>query len=320
MSQDNNNGSSGNPALGLLGAGISTIGNVVNGFFQRSYDERMRDKEWARSLEQWNRENAYNHPAAVTQRMKEAGINPALAYMNGASFAPAAASPDVGEVRSKGFGLQTDPMTLASIKVADAQADALRADAEQKRSTVPVNEQTVIHLQKQVDEIEEKISVYRSQAAVYDSQVFSNRSQAGMYIELTNKAHEENRRLKATFDDYLRDVKGGADLTTAKANQIVSELRAHRNALISQAEYYRKNAKLHEKQGSFLDKQIATYDRQFEAEMKKISAIIDDFGSQIHRRNVQSKMDAVDAFFKGIESAQSQSRMFLDAFDALTPW
>lgn len=305
--------------MGLIGAGISTLGNVVNGYLQRQYDERMRNQEWSRSLEQWNRENAYNDPSAVTQRMKDAGINPALAYMNGASFAPAATSPDVGEVRSKGFGLQSDPMMIASLEVARAQADNLRADAEQKRSQVPVNEQTVANLQKQVEEMEEHMKVLQSQAAELDTRVGLNRAQQGYYMQLSNQTYEATRRLKATYDDYIAEVKAGREIKEAQARQIVDELKARRDALIAQATYYKAHANLTESQKALIDKQVETYNQEFTKRMHEYDARIADYYSQGGRRLVQNMKDATDMLVKPIELMQEQSNQFIRALDAIVP-
>lgn len=120
----------------MIGYGVNAASSLVDSALNRSYNEQQRDLEWQRMLQQWQRENAYNHPSAVTARMKAAGINPALAYMNGASFAPAAASPGSPETRSNGFGLkqQIDPYTAATIELMQAQADDYRANASKKRS------------------------------------------------------------------------------------------------------------------------------------------------------------------------------------------
>lgn len=308
-----------NPAMGLIGAGISTVGNIVNGYFQRQYDERIRNQEWSRSLEQWNRENAYNDPSAVTQRMKDAGINPALAYMNGASFAPAATSPDVGEVRSKGFGLQSDPMMIASLEVARAQADNLRADAEQKRSQVPVNEQTVANLQKQVEEMNEHMKVLQSQAAELDTRVGLNKSQQGYYMQLSNQTYEATRRLKATYDDFIAEVRAGREIKEAQARQIVAELKARRDALIAQATYYNAHANLTDSQKALIDKQIETYNQEFTKRMHEADARIADYYSQGGRRLVQNMKDATDMLVKPIELMQEQSNLFIRALDAAVP-
>lgn len=51
----------------------------------RDWQTSEREAQNAWSLDQWNRENAYNSASAQVERFNEAGINPALAMTNGAS-------------------------------------------------------------------------------------------------------------------------------------------------------------------------------------------------------------------------------------------
>lgn len=98
-----------------LSAGASLIGNVVGNSqqnanidkqiaFQREENEKARAfnkamaeqaNQW--SIEQWNRENAYNSPEAMRQRLRDAGVNADLFYGGNAQNA-ASASPSVTPV------------------------------------------------------------------------------------------------------------------------------------------------------------------------------------------------------------------------------
>lgn len=96
-------------------AGASFIGNIVGNkqhnanidkqiAFQREENERARAfnkamaeqaNQW--SIEQWNRENQYNSPEAMRQRLRDAGVNADLFY-GGNSQNTASASPSVTPV------------------------------------------------------------------------------------------------------------------------------------------------------------------------------------------------------------------------------
>lgn len=119
--------------LGSVGGSVVSAGlGMLDSHLSRRYNERMIDKQNAWNLAQWHRENAYNAPSAVVQRLKNANINPALAYMNGASFAPAATSPQSGASQARSFGMQIDPMTLSNIRLQEAQARDLEESAKGK--------------------------------------------------------------------------------------------------------------------------------------------------------------------------------------------
>lgn len=93
--------------MGLtLGAGIALggIASALGGLFGsassatsvRKSNEANRElaeyqNEW--NLAQWHRENEYNSPQAQMQRLKQAGINPNLAYANGTINNVSASSP-----------------------------------------------------------------------------------------------------------------------------------------------------------------------------------------------------------------------------------
>lgn len=106
----------------FLGAGaasslISGIFGTVNGFLDRSAQNKNIDKQIAAqasenqktreynlnlakmqnqwNLDQWNRENEYNTPKAQMQRLADAGLNPDLFYQNGVSGMTAASSPSM---------------------------------------------------------------------------------------------------------------------------------------------------------------------------------------------------------------------------------
>lgn len=114
--------------------------------FQREENERTRafNKAMAEqanrwSIDQWNRENAYNTPAAVMARLREGGVNPDLFYGNSAQNL-AASSPAVTPVAA-GENVDYSPMlsqptlgdlaqNIAATRLANVQAEKLEADTE----------------------------------------------------------------------------------------------------------------------------------------------------------------------------------------------
>lgn len=127
----------------LAAAGLNFLGNMFDGYLTRQWNEEQIDKQWARNLSMWHMENRYNHPAAQVERMKQAGLNPALAYMNGGSFVPAAASPEAGASRANQYGVapQLDPLMMAQVDLMKAQAEDARASAEQKEQKLPLEKE-----------------------------------------------------------------------------------------------------------------------------------------------------------------------------------
>lgn len=66
---------------GLFGIGSQAKANKANILMNRENNNLQRElanQKYAKDLEQWNRENAYNTPLAQRNRLLEAGFNPAL--------------------------------------------------------------------------------------------------------------------------------------------------------------------------------------------------------------------------------------------------
>nr|DAH63216.1 MAG TPA: DNA pilot protein VP2 [Bacteriophage sp.] len=104
-----------NVASGVMGA-ISQNKQIDKQIkAQREENEKARqfNRESAElanrwSIEQWNRENAYNTPAAVRQRLREGGVNPDLFYGQGSQNL-ASASPTVSQTAP------TEPTDVSAI-------------------------------------------------------------------------------------------------------------------------------------------------------------------------------------------------------------
>jgi len=81
--------------IASAGGGIlNFIGGLITNKKNRQFAKEQADTAWKRELEQWHRANQYNSPAEKMARLKEAGLNPNLAYGNpttagvGASSSP----------------------------------------------------------------------------------------------------------------------------------------------------------------------------------------------------------------------------------------
>lgn len=78
-------------AASAAGAGASLLGtyanvglNLAQNRWQRKHELKMYEMQRRDALADWERVNAYNHPAQQRARLKEAGLNPNLVYGKGA--------------------------------------------------------------------------------------------------------------------------------------------------------------------------------------------------------------------------------------------
>ncbi|AXH75117.1 MAG: DNA pilot protein [Microviridae sp.] len=64
------------PSTGILNLAAPFVGDAVNGLVSLFTNKKNRQN----ALDDWNRQNEYNSPAAQMQRYKEAGLSPNLIY------------------------------------------------------------------------------------------------------------------------------------------------------------------------------------------------------------------------------------------------
>lgn len=166
-------------ASALIGAGSGLVGSLFGGASNKkaakiaakqseknlqtqiNYARESADLEWKRNLEQWNRENAYNDPSQVVQRLQNAGLSPALALGNyGGNTAAASPSYSMGDVdaskvKSAGagqigqaFGQFLTGMMPAAMEIMnrrrdldlkDSQETNIAADTALKSTTADLN-------------------------------------------------------------------------------------------------------------------------------------------------------------------------------------
>lgn len=169
------------PEIGsaLIGAGSGLLGGLFGGASNKkaakvaakqseknlqtqiNYARESADLEWKRNLEQWNRENAYNDPSQVVQRLQNAGLSPALALGNyGGNIAAGSPSYSMGDidaskVKSAGagqigqaFGQFLTGMMPAAMEIMnrrrdldlkDSQETNIAADTALKSTTADLN-------------------------------------------------------------------------------------------------------------------------------------------------------------------------------------
>lgn len=197
---------------------------------QREENERMREynlnlakmqNQW--NIDQWNRENEYNTPAAMMERLREGKLNPDLMYQNGTTGLTSASSPSMtagapatpvdmsalGQKRTIGDAVQQglrDSLVGAQIDVMKSEARKNNADAGGQEITnesladmnqAIINEKISAANKNEADrkQAEEMVNTLKSQQKVYEATVENIHSETGL-----NNAKISD----ITFNQYMK--------------------------------------------------------------------------------------------------------------------
>lgn len=134
--------SSGSSLLSTIGSVVGAISNPIGSIISWLANKDAAKERNKFAIEQWERENAYNHPAAQVSRLKSAGLNPALMYENGASGLVSASSPDIAVPSPANFqGI--DPLTVAQIANINADTQKKQSETKQIETLLPFNVQNL---------------------------------------------------------------------------------------------------------------------------------------------------------------------------------
>ena len=110
----------------------ANAGNIISTVLTNIANDKLAEQANQWSLEQWQRENDYNLPIHQLERLRQAGINPNLAYANGSPMNEAAGSPSVTSAAGTQVAPHVDPYTLSQVNLMNAQAENQRAEARNK--------------------------------------------------------------------------------------------------------------------------------------------------------------------------------------------
>lgn len=218
-------GSSGSSFLGRVGGFFKDFGSpiaevgaaLINNYFagrrareanQFSHDERIAQNLW--DLEQWNRQNAYDSPAAQMQRLKDAGLNPNLLYgdMTAAIGQPLSHGAAPSGQMAQTFPFSNPLTDVLQARMMRAQIDNIDADTDKKeQETEEVSQKNSAQywsrLLNQKDR-ELNIATLRTsfQNALDSAKASEARQAVGMWIEQTEGYRLANAKTKEELKLY----------------------------------------------------------------------------------------------------------------------
>lgn len=131
---------------------------------QYEMDQNLMNQQFNQNVDMWNMQNAYNSPSAQMERMRKAGLNPAMMYggksggQSGNAGAIAPVTPQRTQARNHGQAAMQGMMQFQDIKLKQAQTDNVNAQTEKNQ------EQSQLIAQQKLTEIQEtNIRTYKSE-------------------------------------------------------------------------------------------------------------------------------------------------------------
>ncbi len=238
--------------LGWVGLGMQAVSNIWNQVnsnkqirFQREqaqlnrdFQSREAEKAYLRQLGFWNQQNEYNLPSNQVERLRSAGLHPAL-YMGSGSMAEGLPSVPQASSSASPIGslpsIQFDPLTLSQSQLNSAAAKEHEEQANQTRidnltrdienrtrikvegsqialnfENVNVSREQAIKLAKEVDALEQTIQESKSKVKLILSQSNLTNSQT-IYQNILN-AYKN-----ATFVDECRKFAAETNISVEEA-------------------------------------------------------------------------------------------------------
>lgn len=168
------------PAAAVIGAGASLIGGVFGNRSRKREAERQR--QFSESM--WNKQNAYNTPKMQMERLKAAGLNPALMYGQGnVGNAEKALPYQQPQIENVGANVAQSAAAGSHIDLLNAQKQVLRAEAIQKLANAGQSDATANRtnqlVQAELSNIQTGTSKINKEIDILD-QTFKHQKDTGM--------------------------------------------------------------------------------------------------------------------------------------------
>lgn len=153
---------------------------------QNNYQIGLMNHQNDQQLKMWNLQNEYNSPSAQVQRLRDAGLNPALVYGNGNALTPASSMSAASGSASGGSAPSNSGSSVSMPKSNLMQSYLMSIQGDSYRAGIR--------------RTEEDIQVLREQA---------NKLRTEQLLDLANVDARKlgNRLLRDTFDEEVKRVR-----------------------------------------------------------------------------------------------------------------
>lgn len=243
-----------NMLTGLAAAGVSALGGALGSLFGGSSDVkavreqnagnmRLAQYQYEKNLEQWERENAYNTPAAQMERMKAAGLNPNLMYGDTSAGGISAKSPQYEAPKlaaytgrgalgqSIGNAVGNSVAQYLSAENMDAQNKLIKTQAKAEQQKVVNMSADLLRTMAETDRTKLSNDLVRE---TWDTTVnlakqnFNNSVKQGMNMDVQRSLWasqiENNQETRKLLQSKYRLTENQSALLLEQKNKVISEV------------------------------------------------------------------------------------------------
>lgn len=196
----------------------------------RTYNFNLAQLQNKWNLEQWNRENEYNTPAAMMKRLREGGLNPDLMYQNGTSGLTSADSP------SMTAGAPSSPVDMSALGQKRTIGDAVHQGLQDALVGAQIDVMKSQARKNNADAGGQEIT-NETLGQINQATFYKIVADAGLSREQTRVAEKTGDMLisqKKHFDKLIEEIDSKIDLNNANiANMSQQQLMARVDRLLS---------------------------------------------------------------------------------------
>lgn len=304
------------PLIGsaLVGAGANLIGGIIGGIGQsktNSSNLKIAREQMQWNEDMWNKQNAYNTPEAQIQRMRAAGLNPALMYTQGNVG-------NAGEVRGYSTPSMQNPLQPVGVGISDAGQAMMRLEMlKQQRAQTRMLEAKAIQTENQTMTAADYLKMFN---AKYGNIIESSNLQnaKAQYQDIVNLhaptlLYSQERRNEAELQKVVNETNAivvRVNLERLRTMQGIRLSKAQEQQVIAATNYLNLKYKA-------LEKMYPEQYNKLVAEIAKLGSenkLVDVNADAVERGiNLKEEQFEFEKYLKSIEEGRK-------VLDTLTPW
>ncbi|NDG53388.1 MAG: hypothetical protein EBY39_10245 [Flavobacteriia bacterium] len=206
---------------GELTGFLGGIGQVFSNQAQKNEAKKQRQF----SLDMWRRQNAYNTPAKQMQRLKEAGLNPALMYGQGnVGNAQQAMGVQQAQIKNVGAAAAQSVASGTQLDLANYQKRLLSEQADATRLNAAANMMKAVSDKTRTGFLGQKLS-YEINEMV--SKTLQQKTQAGLNVSATelNQARKQVQlKTIGLYDKQMNLMTSQINLNKAQRQMVFTKI------------------------------------------------------------------------------------------------